>query len=123
MPTDPRRFANRVLEAFLMEGNRTEAQILRAGGPSTSTMTKLRKVAAGDATMSEPREPTWTKIEKAAGWAPGSARRVWDGGEPRESRADPDDNHLARLEAEVQRLADEIRRLRGGVDESTQTGA
>lgn len=82
MSSDPRRFAQLVLEAFAAAGNHTDAQIARAAGPSTSTMTKLRKVAEGRSSMPEPREPTWTKIDNAAAWAPGSARRVWRGEEP-----------------------------------------
>jgi hypothetical protein len=82
MPANAQQFARRVLDAFVEAGIATDALVGAAGGPSTSTMTKLRKVAVGEDTMPEPREPTWSKIDKAAGWLPGSARRVWHGAEP-----------------------------------------
>lgn len=84
MSADPQRFAQMVLGAFEAAGLFTDPQVIAAGGPSTSTMTLLRKVANPDdpTTMSEPREPTWGKVDKAAGWRPGSARAVWRGGDP-----------------------------------------
>lgn len=82
MSPDPQAFASRVLEAFEAAGNHTDAEVLAAGGPSDSTMTHIRAVSEGRATWSEPREPTWTKIDNAAGWQRGSARAVWKGGEP-----------------------------------------
>lgn len=82
MFSDAQRFATAVLEAFRHAGYATDAQVVAAGGPSTTTMTKLRKVAAGAADMVEPREPTWSKIDKAAVWRPGTARRIWAGEDP-----------------------------------------
>lgn len=75
-------FAQRVLNAFADVGRSTDALVAAAKGPSTTTMTKLRSVAKGESDMAEPREPTWTKIDLAANWTPGSARRVCRGGEP-----------------------------------------
>lgn len=82
MPTDAQDFAKHVLSAFEDAGHFTDPQVSAAGGPSSSTMTLLRKVAEGKVTINEPREPTWSKIDRAANWAPGSARRVWRGGQP-----------------------------------------
>lgn len=109
---DAQRFARTVLAAFTAAGNRTEAQIAKADGPSSSTMTKLRKVAAGESEMAEPREPTWTKIENAARWRPGSARAVWDGGKP-VSRGVPSDRdeRIERLRADLNRIMSELERL------------
>lgn len=81
MSADAQRFAQVVLAAFETAGRTTDTAVNRAGGPSTSTMTKLRKAAEGAATLSEPRSPTWEAIEAAANWPPGTARRVWAGGE------------------------------------------
>lgn len=82
MSADAQRFAQVVLDGLAAAGLFTDRAIGSAGGPSTSTMTLLRKVARGEISMSEPREPTWSNIDKAAGWEPGSARRVWAGSEP-----------------------------------------
>lgn len=80
-------FAERVLAAFGEVGRWTDSQVGAAGGPSATTMTKLRAVARGEAEMAEPREPTWSKVDRAAGWAPGSARRLWRGLTPRAAGA------------------------------------
>lgn len=121
MPNHSQRFAQRVLAAFREAGNRTDAQVIQAKGPSTSTMTKLRKVAEGEEEMTQPREPTWTNIDSAANWPDGTARRVWDdpdvsttqtgpvGGNP-----DDDDSLLYRRpdnmsDAEWRRLKNETR--------------
>ncbi len=80
--TTAQAFAERVLAAFEQAGRSTDAQVAAAGGPSNTTMTKFRSVARGESDMAEPREPTWTKIDLAASWAPGSSRRVWRGQEP-----------------------------------------
>lgn len=82
MSADPQRFARIVLEAFEAAGHRTDAEVGRVHGPSTSTMTKLRKVAKGDEVMSTPKEPTWSAIDRAAEWPEGTARRVWAGATP-----------------------------------------
>lgn len=82
MTADPSRFAQRVIAAFAARSHHTDLEIEKAGGPSDSTMTKYRKAAAGEIALAKPREPTWSKIDEAAGWERGSARRVWDGGDP-----------------------------------------
>lgn len=83
MSTNSQRFARLVLAAFDAAGRSTDAEVGRAGGPSTSTMTKLRAAAKG-ADLAEPRSQTWTAIEKAANWPAGSARKVWEGDNPPE---------------------------------------
>jgi hypothetical protein len=83
MTTDPQRFARIVLAAFAAAGRTTDAQVGQAGGPSTSTMTKLRAAEKGS-DLAQPRSQTWAAIERAANWPTGSAQAVWDGGEPPE---------------------------------------
>lgn len=84
MSADAQRFAHLVLSAFEAAGRTTDAQVGAAGGPSTSTMTKLR-AARGGGPLAEPRSTTWTAIERAANWPPGAARAVWAGGDPPET--------------------------------------
>lgn len=79
MSSDAQRFARLVLGAFAAAGRTTDAEIVKAGGPSTSTMTKIRATAEDGAPLAEPRQPTWQKIERAANWPVGSAQKVWFG--------------------------------------------
>jgi hypothetical protein len=77
------RFAQVVLKAFVDAGRATDKEVGEAGGPSTSTMTTLRKVARGGGTMRDPRPDSLRKIERAARWTTGSARALWEtGAEP-----------------------------------------
>src|SRR5690348_16173306 len=82
MSSDAARIARIVLDAFEAAGRTSDTTIAAAGGPSTTTMTKLRHAAKGDAGLAEPRSQTWAAIERAANWPTGSARRVWNGEEP-----------------------------------------
>lgn len=82
MSADAQRFAATVLAAFDAAGRSSDTEINRAGGPSTSTMTKLRNAAKGLGSLAQPRMPTWQAIDRAASWPAGTARRVWDGAEP-----------------------------------------
>lgn len=82
MSADEQRFARIVLAAFEAAGRTSDQLVGRAEGPSTSTMTKLRKAAEGTGTLAEPRSQTWAAIEKAANWPAGSARLVWEGADP-----------------------------------------
>lgn len=77
-----RRFAKRVLDSIRAAGRHTDADVAAVGGPSDSYMTTLRKAAAGEALLPEPRGHTQKRIEQAASWAPGSALKVWAGGDP-----------------------------------------
>lgn len=81
-PSD-QRFAQIVLAAFRAAGRYTDEQVRAAGGPSSTTMTGFRKAAAGEQPLRKVRGDTFDAIEAAAGWLPGSARRVYEGtGEP-----------------------------------------
>lgn len=81
MSSQAQRFAQVVLDAFAEFGHTTDELVHRAGGPSSTYMTGLRK-ASEDGQMKEPRSDTYRRIEAAAGWRRGSAKRVWEGGEP-----------------------------------------
>lgn len=83
MSSNPSEFARRVLEAFTAAGHATDEEVGDAGGPSTTTMAKYRKVANGEMTMTEPRGDVLRRIDRAAGWKSGSARALWrQGTEP-----------------------------------------
>lgn len=86
MSSNAQRFAVAVLDGFKAAGHYTDDEIGEAGGPSTTTLTKLRKVAADGGDMPPPRGDTLRKIDRAAGWMPGSARALWQTG------ADPKPN-------------------------------
>lgn len=108
----PQVFAQRVLAAFEDVGRLTDLDVDRAGGPSSTTMTKYRKVAAGAATMPEPRGDTYRAIDAAAGWRPGSARALWRRGvEPEVVSADRAPT-LETLAADNARMRSELRELR-----------
>lgn len=86
MSSNAQRFASTVLAAFRAAGHYTDQEVGDAGGPSTTTMTKLRKVSESEGDMPEPRGDTYKKIDAAAEWAPGSARALWrDGVAPKRS--------------------------------------
>lgn len=80
MSSNAQRFAAAVLAAFKAAGHYTDQEVGDAGGPSTTTLTKLRKVADEGASMPPPRSDTLKKIDKAADWEPGSARELWQFG-------------------------------------------
>lgn len=54
----------------------SRAAMFARGGPSPSTMLKAR---SGDRALSQ---PTLQRIDRALGWAPGSAETVMNGGTP-----------------------------------------
>lgn len=133
MSSNPQRFAQMVLKAFADRELYTDPQIIKAGGPSTSQMTLIRKVADPEKnwTMNEPREPTWSKVDTAAGWVSGSARKVWNGGDPepvgtpeqdefvaspgaRKTPGVTNDEVLRELRAMQQRIEELSRRLEDG---------
>lgn len=76
MSSQAQDYAKRVLMAFEIAGLYTDEEIKAAGGPSSSTMTKFRRVAEGD-DMPEPRGDTHRRIDTALGWPMGSSRELW----------------------------------------------
>lgn len=76
MSLEGERFCDAVMSRAMELGRRTDALLAAAGGPSTTTMTKLRQ---GDY---RPRHDTMEKFDTALKWEPGSAWRVWNGGAP-----------------------------------------
>lgn len=77
MSSNPSEFARRVLEAFQAAGHATDEEVGDAGGPSTTTMAKYRKVANGEMKMGEPRGDVLRRIDRVARWQSGSARALW----------------------------------------------
>lgn len=77
MSSNPSEFARRVLDAFEEAGHATDEEVGDAGGPSTTTLAKYRKVASGEMSMTEPRGDVLRRIDAAAGWELGSARALW----------------------------------------------
>lgn len=75
MSDDLQRFA-RIVRARREELGLRQDQMRDAGGPSTTTMTKVENAA--DA----PSRVTLRKLDAALRWEPGSAARALDGGEP-----------------------------------------
>lgn len=93
MSSKPQDFAQRVLAAFEQAGLFTDVEVSRAGGPSTTFMTMLRKVRDGEeSAMPEngPRGDTMFRIDLAADWEPGSARALWAKGTKPKARSRPD---------------------------------
>lgn len=79
MSASPTEFAQQVLAAFRAAQLHTNEEIAKAGGPSTTTITKLRKAAEGGG-MVRPRGDTMRRIDAAAGWRDGSAMVLWETG-------------------------------------------
>lgn len=79
-----KRFARVVLDRFRSLGLEHDDEVADAGGPSSTTMTKIRAAREGRGDLPRPRRDAARRIEAAARWAPGSARRVYDGGDPDE---------------------------------------
>jgi hypothetical protein len=106
------RFAKIVLAAFKTAGRHTDEEVGDADGPSTSTMSKLRKVALGESLMATPRGDTYKRIDTAAKWERGSAREVWAGGDPTPLRtvASPSVESLAAKVAELDRIVTQLAR-------------
>lgn len=80
MSADAQHFAKGVLAAFRKEKRFTVDQVVAAGGPSTSTMTKLRAAAEGGP-LKRPRGDTMRRIETAANWPDGAASVFWETGQ------------------------------------------
>lgn len=85
MSAESQHFARVVLDRFDDLDLTTDAAIAKVHGPSSSTMTNLRKAAdSADYTLRPPRGDLLEKIDRAARWVPGSAGRLWrKGAEPR----------------------------------------
>lgn len=54
----------------------TQLEIWQAGGPSNTTLGKIENAEIDNLTRTTAR-----KLDKGLAWEPGSARRVWEGGE------------------------------------------
>lgn len=77
MSSQRERFRDVVLARAESIGLTSDAQIVAAGGPSTSTLTKIRALAT------DPRGDVLRRFDVALQWPQGSALRLWrDGVEP-----------------------------------------
>lgn len=81
MSAKQRDFAKHVLDAFAAAGNHTDREVSDAGGPSSTFMTLLRKVAAGKSTFPALRSDTLRRIDAAANWRYNASRDFWMSGE------------------------------------------
>lgn len=79
MSSEAQHFATVVLDAFRDAQLFSAEQIASAGGPSTTTITKLRKAREGGP-LAKPRGDTMRKIETAARWPDRSASVLWETG-------------------------------------------
>lgn len=84
-------FAKRVLEAFAAAGCHTDKEVAEFGGPSSTTMTSLRKAAVDGSDFPSLRSDTLRRIDRAAMWRPNGARELWlNGTEPTLQERYPD---------------------------------
>lgn len=72
-------FAKDVLLAFRDKGHYSNEEIASSGGPSTSTVTKLRKAASGKK-VAPFRRDSLDSIDRGLGWKPNSARQLLEKG-------------------------------------------
>lgn len=76
MSTNAQRLGEYVL-ARRLELDLNQLDVHAAGGPSNSTLTNIENGRLEDLTRATAR-----KLDKGLRWQPGSARSIWDGGEP-----------------------------------------
>lgn len=76
MSTNAQRLGQAVL-ARRRELELTQLEVWQAEGPSNTTLTQIENGLS----KSLPRK-TARKLDHALKWEPGSARRVWEGGDP-----------------------------------------
>lgn len=93
-----------------------QLDVSAAGGPSNTKLTEIE-----NGRLAELTSQTAKKLDKGLKWEPGSARRVWEGGEPTPllpdvrpdlsakfrrllAEMDPDDEYRDKLEALVDEL-------------------
>ena len=72
----------------------SQLDVWQAGGPSNTTLTEIENGRVEALTRT-----TAKRLDLGLKWEPGSARRVWEGGEPAPLRTAPDD--LSELEQRV----------------------
>lgn len=76
MSSNPERLAEAVL-ARRAELEVTQLEVWQAGGPSNTTLTLIEKGG-----MHSLNRTTARKLDEGLKWEAGSARRVWEGGQP-----------------------------------------
>lgn len=108
MSSKQQEWAIAVLEAFDNAELNTNDEVAAAGGPSTTTVSKYRALAAGRIdSIPEPRNDVYRKIDRVALWEPGSARRLWRNGEP-PVVVTPELAALYKAEASVTHISDTV---------------
>lgn len=60
----------------------SQSEVTSRGGPSVPTLRQIENGVAGNF-----RAQTFAELEKALQWAPGSAQRILQGGDPTEARS------------------------------------
>lgn len=77
MSSKHQEFARQVLEAFAAAGCHTDKEVAEMGGPSSTTMTMLRKAAVDGSEFPKLRSDTLRRIDRAAMWLSNGARDLW----------------------------------------------
>lgn len=76
MSTNAERFAE-IVKTRRLELDYNQIELGDAGGPSNTTLTKVE-----GGTLEELTRTTARKLDVGLRWLPGSARKVWEGGDP-----------------------------------------
>ena len=76
MSTNADRLAERV-RARRAQLDMSQLDVWQAGGPSNTTLTEIENGRLENLTRTTAR-----RLDQGLEWEPGSARRVWEGGEP-----------------------------------------
>lgn len=121
MSTNAEHLARRVL-ARRHELDMSQLDVWQAGGPSNTTLTKIE-----NGEMEALARTTARKLDTGLRWEPGSARRVFEGGEPTPLREERPAGELERLRRDIEtsRAIDEATRARllADLDAMTQPPA
>lgn len=103
METPAQRLGRYVLERREKQLDLTQLDVHAAGGPSNSTQTEIE-----NGRLEKLTRVTRKKLDAGLRWEPGSAQRVWDGGEPTPLSDDPKLS-LALAEVEASNLSAEVK--------------
>lgn len=78
----------------------TQLDVWQAGGPSNTTLSDIENGRLENLTRTTAR-----KLDQGLGWVPGSARSVWDGGEPLAIDPEPESGAATNAELEARVIA------------------
>lgn len=99
MSTNAERLAQRV-RARRDELDLSQLDVWQAGGPSNTTLTEIENGRTERLTRTTAR-----KLDAGLQWEPGSAKRIWEGGEPRPLGPSPVGDDLDDLRRRVEDAA------------------